>query len=537
MINRRRFLQSAVAAGGAAPFAPLQALGSRYQSSTGFFGLHSFIENHPNSVFIMKTGVDVKTNGAAIKQTALQFARSVFVPRESGVPLTTIIPIKPNLTCSSTSSKTFTLEYGMGIVTDPFFTEGVIQGLKELGISGEQCYLREVNCPRDFGPRGYTAMAERTRADIRALNAGVDVLSSNDLVWIETPQGLWYRRIPYLWPVNAPNTWLLNIAKFKTHGMGVTLCCKNIQGTISIPYQEHCAAPTSSMSMKPGDRNLNYSTEITANYNRHLAEKLPRWDKPTSGLKMETWASRCTDNNLALRDTVGLHIIEGIYGRDGNGFHEGPNSGTFNTKEAWDYMTNIVIFGKNQVYVDNIGHWLAGHEPGNFGLFHLARDRGMCETINPQNIPVYEWKADGSATLTSLNDFVRTPLKTNYMQRNYNGQTEPLYHLCNERYEYPPEALLGVDRKADPQAFLLHQNKPNPFNPSTSIEFYLPKGGNARLEVYNASGQLMETLADGYYAAGSHMATWNTAGKSSGVYFYRFRSGDFASIRKMMLLK
>jgi hypothetical protein len=91
--------------------------------------------------------------------------------------------------------------------------------------------------------------------------------------------------------------------------------------------------------------------------------------------------------------------------------------------------------------------------------------------------------------------------------------------------------------QTEPQAFLLHQNKPNPFNPSTSIEFYLPKGGNARLEVYNASGQLMDILVDGYRAAGSHMATWNTTGKSSGIYFYRFRSGDFVATRKMMLLK
>jgi hypothetical protein len=543
-VNRRRFLQSAaLATGGAAALTPLKALASRYQSSAGFFGLHSFIENHPNSVFIMKTDVDVKTNGAAIKQASLSFARSVFVPKENGVPLTTIIPIKPNLTCSQTSNKTFTLEYGMGIVTDPYFTEGVIEGLKELGISGKQCYMREVNCPGDFGPRGFTAVAERTGADIRDMDAGVDGLSANDVVWVDTPQGLWYRRIPYLWPVRAKDTWLLNIAKFKTHGMGVTLCCKNVQGTISMPYQQHCAAPTSAMSMKSGDRNPNYSTEITANYNRHLADKLSRWDRPgsntwNSGIGMETWASRCTDNNLALWDTVGLHIVEGIYGRDGNGFLEGPNSGTFNTKEAWDYMSNIIIFGKNPVYVDNVGHWLAGHEPGNFGLFHLAKDRGMSEVLDPMKIPVYEWKADGTATLTPLTSFTRTPLKTYYLQKNYNGGTEPYYHLCDEPFTYPAEKQLGVDEcQTEPQAFLLHQNKPNPFNPSTSIEFYLPRGGNARLEVYNASGQLMEVLVDGYRTAGSHMATWNTTGKSSGVYFYRFRSGDFTATRKMMLLR
>ncbi len=541
LVNRRRFIATAALAGGSAALSPIEVLGSRYQTSAGFFGVHEFVENHPDSVFIMKTAVDVKTNSAAIKQAALDFSRSVFVPKASGVPLTTLIPVKPNLTSSSTSSKSYTLEYGMGIVTDPHFGEGIIEGLKELGLSGSQFYIREVNSPEDFGPRGWTGMAERTGADIRDLDGGVDGIGAENLVWTSTPQGLWYRRIPYLWPVNAENTWMLNLAKFKTHGMGVTLCCKNVQGTISKPYQQHCSGPDSSMSMKAGDRNPNYATEIRGNYTRHKNAGVPRWDRPGAdfncGLGMETWASRCTDNNLALRDRMGLHIIEGIYGRDGNGFLVGPNTGTVNSSEAWDYMTNIIIFGKNPVHVDNIGHWLAGHEPGNFGLFHLAADRGMGKALNPMNIPVYEWKADGSAKLTPLTEFARTPLKTYYLQRNYSGQTEPYFHLCDEPYDYKSEQPLGVEEKARPNAFALSQNKPNPFNPSTSIEYIIPKPGNARLEIYNASGQLVDVLTDGYQAAGSHLAVWNTTGRASGTYFYRFRFGGLTETRKMMLLK
>ena len=540
MINRRHFLKTAtLAAGGAATLAPVRTLSSRNQTSLGFFGVHDFIENHPESVFIMRTNVDVKTNGPAKKNAGLSFCRSVIVPKEKGIPLTSLIPIKPNLTCSSTTNTTFSLDYGMGIVTDPYFTEGVIEGMKELGLSGNQFYLREVNCPGDFGPRGFTTMAQRTGADIRDLSGGVDVIGSNNIVWVDTPKGLWFRRIPYLWPINAPNTWFLNIAKLKTHGMGVTLCCKNLQGSISVPYQQHCSSPDSSMSMKAGDRNPNYSTEIKANYNRHKANGVPRWDRPGSdwncGLGMETWASRCTDNNLAT--PVGLHIVEGIYGRDGNGFLEGPNKGTFNAKEAWDYMTNVIIFGKNQAHVDIIGHWLTGHEPGNFGLFHLARDRGIGKTINPMNIPVYEWKADGTAALTPLDKFTRTPLMTYYLQRNYSGQTEPYYHLVNEHYEYPSEQPLAVDEKAQPKVFALGQNKPNPFNPSTAIEYSLPRGGDAKLEVYDSAGQLVEVLTDGYHAAGSHMANWNTTGRASGTYFYRFRFGGFTETKKMVLLK
>jgi hypothetical protein len=50
-------------------------------------------------------------------------------------------------------------------------------------------------------------------------------------------------------------------------------------------------------------------------------------------------------------------------------------------------------------------------------------------------------------------------------------------------------------------------------------------------------GQLVEVLADGWKAPGSHMAVWNAHNQASGTYFYRFRCGDFAETRKMTLLK
>ncbi|MBN1292027.1 MAG: T9SS type A sorting domain-containing protein, partial [Candidatus Latescibacteria bacterium] len=94
-----------------------------------------------------------------------------------------------------------------------------------------------------------------------------------------------------------------------------------------------------------------------------------------------------------------------------------------------------------------------------------------------------------------------------------------------------------VDEDNDvPVEFMLSQNSPNPFNPYTSIEYSLPKNSYARLEIYNSQGQLVDVLVDGYRTAGSHMATWNTGNHSSGMYFYRFRSGDFTSAKKMLLV-
>ena len=88
----------------------------------------------------------------------------------------------------------------------------------------------------------------------------------------------------------------------------------------------------------------------------------------------------------------------------------------------------------------------------------------------------------------------------------------------------------------------LGQNAPNPFNPSTKIAFNLDNDGPARLEIFNARGQLVRALSDGPLAAGRHELTWNgrTDGgrqAASGTYFYRLTFGDQMVTKKMSLVK
>jgi hypothetical protein len=344
---------------------------------------------------------------------------------------------------------------------------------------------------------------------------------------------------------------MLNIAKFKAHNMGMTLTCKCLQGSLVHNYQQLCAAWGSKMSIDQIDRHANAYDIIKANYDRHRASgSIPRWDRPgtdsISGLGQETWATRTLDN--ISRTKCQLHIIEGIYGRDGQGDNvNGPNPqdqehvvdayGGTKTGKAWDWMTNMIIFGKDIFRTDIIGRWLAGHEPGNFGLFHCAIDRGMCDALDPRKIPVYLWD-NGIATLVPLETLTRTPLLSHYLTKDYNGQTEKPYHLVNEPYDYSKVPLNVQKSESDtPLSMILHQNRPNPFNPNTSIDYFVPKGGRVRLEVYNASGQLVEVLVDGYRAPGSHMAVWNAYHRASGTYFCRFRCGDFVETKKMTLLK
>ncbi len=89
---------------------------------------------------------------------------------------------------------------------------------------------------------------------------------------------------------------------------------------------------------------------------------------------------------------------------------------------------------------------------------------------------------------------------------------------------------------------LLHQNHPNPFNPSTTIAFALPAAGQVDLAVFTVDGRRVATLINERLAAGHHSATWDgrdEAGRrlASGAYFYRLRAGDGVLVRRMVMVK
>ncbi len=105
----------------------------------------------------------------------------------------------------------------------------------------------------------------------------------------------------------------------------------------------------------------------------------------------------------------------------------------------------------------------------------------------------------------------------------------------------------GVGGPVIPTTFALFQNRPNPFNPTTTIDFYIngtnQSGGEyVKLEVFNLLGQLVNTLVDEQLPAGQHSVVWNGTDKygdhaASGIYLYRLRVGDDSQTKKMMLLK
>jgi hypothetical protein len=87
-----------------------------------------------------------------------------------------------------------------------------------------------------------------------------------------------------------------------------------------------------------------------------------------------------------------------------------------------------------------------------------------------------------------------------------------------------------------PKEFVLENNFPNPFNPSTTIRYGLPRKSQVSLTVYNTLGQQVSQLVSGEQEAGYHEVRFDASGLSSGVYFYRLSTSSFVETKKLLLL-
>jgi hypothetical protein len=117
------------------------------------------------------------------------------------------------------------------------------------------------------------------------------------------------------------------------------------------------------------------------------------------------------------------------------------------------------------------------------------------------------------------------------------GGTESIWAKVLDWNDPTPSTINENNKFQIPLAYKLNQNYPNPFNPKTTIEFDLPKASDVRIEVYNITGQKIQTLLNEKKPAGSHQVEFNAEKLSSGVYFYRIEAEEFQDVKKMILLK
>jgi hypothetical protein len=95
----------------------------------------------------------------------------------------------------------------------------------------------------------------------------------------------------------------------------------------------------------------------------------------------------------------------------------------------------------------------------------------------------------------------------------------------------------GNGRTESPSGFALSEAFPNPFNPTTTIQFQIPTAGRVSMKIYDRLGREAATLIDGIRAPGHYQVRWDAAAFPSGLYFCRLVTDRGSETRKLALVK
>jgi hypothetical protein len=169
-----------------------------------------------------------------------------------------------------------------------------------------------------------------------------------------------------------------------------------------------------------------------------------------------------------------------------------------------------------------------------------------CQDEDFQYFNIY--RSNDPNFIPSPSDLVHSATGTSWADPEYDGwnvyyRITALDFVENESDPASPGTATAIAEPIIPKTFALHQNVPNPFNPTTSISYDVPVGGGqVTLQIYDVAGRIVRTLVDREETAGEKRLTWygrNDQGNrvASGVYFYRMTSLGFDMTRKMILLQ
>ncbi|MCL5028470.1 MAG: T9SS type A sorting domain-containing protein [Bacteroidetes bacterium] len=181
-------------------------------------------------------------------------------------------------------------------------------------------------------------------------------------------------------------------------------------------------------------------------------------------------------------------------------------------------------------------------------------------TDNPNtNVTQYQiWRnikgGSGPVLLATVGRGVQTYEDGLYML-DYSYTHDLLYYDVREYYStegtYSPEQWFAIYGELMPKQSLSYDTKinasdikeyslacyPNPFNPTTTINFQLPKDGFVTVKIFDITGNEVKTLVNQYCAKGSYDMKFDGSEMASGIYLYQIRTNNYLATKKMLLLK
>ncbi len=150
---------------------------------------------------------------------------------------------------------------------------------------------------------------------------------------------------------------------------------------------------------------------------------------------------------------------------------------------------------------------------------------------------------------TSADTFAQdVPLNLKWTSAENKMQTKIIAYNGKENYSItnPENHVSELDNSNNgetltettlPTEYSLSQNFPNPFNPTTKINYDLPSANFVTLKIYDLTGREVATLVNENLNAGRYTATFNGSSLASGMYFYKITAGEYSVVKKMVLIK
>jgi len=209
-------------------------------------------------------------------------------------------------------------------------------------------------------------------------------------------------------------------------------------------------------------------------------------------------------------------------------------------------LSTLVRAEEDEKITNRIGDFTAKIKKGEVSL--------NWRIINPEGL--YKFKIENKKAGTELYISLSDILFANFRRKDESDSLSSYYYTYTDKpqengvYFYKVSAYdlsnkvvsfeeikVGITEVPE---FKLHQNNPNPFNPSTVISYVVLVPTEVRLEVYSLTGKFVDVLVDGFQNPGTYNVDFN-AGKysemSSGIYFYKLETNYTSDIKKMIFTK
>ena len=177
-------------------------------------------------------------------------------------------------------------------------------------------------------------------------------------------------------------------------------------------------------------------------------------------------------------------------------------------------------------------------------ILGMARSSSYAEAYLDQKT-LYTTSEIGGIQFTGK---IVSDIDSNDIISSHNGKTiiynlNGMLNTSEFIFESEPIDLIVVSANAEivalsePVYFELGKAYPNPFNPTTSLDFSLMVDSYVSIKIYNMQGREVAVLTNSYYSSGNHTVTWNADKFSSGIYFVKMESDNFVDSQKLMLIK